>query len=408
MKNFLLLISGSIIAQLLNFLASPILTRIYSPEEFGEYMLFLSIAGLFTATINGRYDMMIVSAEDKHLFSLIRVSLFISIIIALLSTFVFSIIIFRTDFINLPTYSFVLFFFTIIFYGLINVITSYNNRLEEYKLISEFTVIRSIVQNLGGIILGALGSGYLGLTVSYILGQITGIKKQSTKLTNRIKSMKNVSYKNDLQIMKKYIDQPMYSLPSILINNLSYTILILVIAKLYGVLEVGLYSIALRILGLPLSLISGNISKLVMKSGSEEIKESRSINITFKKYFWILFFLSLPTFIFINISSKYVDVIFGNGWSGSGLVINGLLFMFIVRFITSSLSPLFILLGKQKVDFLLQILFLLTTFIISFVSLRWSLGFEVFIKCVNISFGNIYIIYLVYLFYYTKIRSGYI
>ncbi|MBA4283879.1 MAG: hypothetical protein C0432_06275 [Candidatus Puniceispirillum sp.] len=408
MKNFIWLISGSIIAQVLNFLASPILTRIYSPEEFGEYMLFLSIAGLFTATINGRYDMMIVSAEEKDLFSLIRVSLIISIIVSILSTITFFVINFRTDMIDLPVYTFLLFFSTISFYGLINIITAYNNRIEEYKLISQFTVIRSTIQNLGSILLGIMGMGYLGLAVSYVFGQFIGVRKQSKKLRIHFKDFKKLSTGNDLQILKKYINQPLYSLPSILINNLSYTILIIVIGKLYGVLEVGLYSIALRVLGLPLSLVSGNISKLVMKSGFEEIKNNSSIKLTFNRYFRILVLLSIPLFILISESSNYVDKIFGKEWNDSGLVINSLLFMFIARFITSSLSPLYILIGRQKIDFLLQILFLIVTLILSLVSYKMSFDFLTYINYINILYGSVYVIYLIYLFYFSKLRSEHI
>ena len=46
-KNLLCLISSTTIAQIISVIVSPILTRLYSPEIFGEYSLYLSIYSIF-------------------------------------------------------------------------------------------------------------------------------------------------------------------------------------------------------------------------------------------------------------------------------------------------------------------------------------------------------------------------
>ena len=47
-RNVLKLISGSAIANVINFLAIPILCRIYSVEEFGYFQLLFSMITIFS------------------------------------------------------------------------------------------------------------------------------------------------------------------------------------------------------------------------------------------------------------------------------------------------------------------------------------------------------------------------
>jgi len=44
--NVLKLVSGSVIAQALGILLVPIITRLYSPADFGVFQLFIAISGI--------------------------------------------------------------------------------------------------------------------------------------------------------------------------------------------------------------------------------------------------------------------------------------------------------------------------------------------------------------------------
>lgn len=47
-KNVLTLITGTTIAQAIPIAISPILTRIYTPEDFGVFALFVSLVGFIS------------------------------------------------------------------------------------------------------------------------------------------------------------------------------------------------------------------------------------------------------------------------------------------------------------------------------------------------------------------------
>jgi O-antigen/teichoic acid export membrane protein len=59
-KHVLTLLTGTTIAQAIPVAISPILTRIYSPEDFGLLAIYISIVTILATVITGAYDFAIV------------------------------------------------------------------------------------------------------------------------------------------------------------------------------------------------------------------------------------------------------------------------------------------------------------------------------------------------------------
>ena len=68
-------------------------------------------------------------------------------------------------------------------------------------------------------------------------------------------------------------NQLIYSTPSILLNSLSFSIVIFFLGILYSSEEVGIYGMAIRILGIPVTIISLGLSKILCKEQMISILE---------------------------------------------------------------------------------------------------------------------------------------
>ena len=66
--NFLTLLTGSGISQLIVLGASPILTRLFTPGDFGISALFISITSILLILGTGRYEMAIVQLRRGRWF----------------------------------------------------------------------------------------------------------------------------------------------------------------------------------------------------------------------------------------------------------------------------------------------------------------------------------------------------
>jgi O-antigen/teichoic acid export membrane protein len=59
------LLGGAVLAQIIPFLAFPILTRLYSPEAFGAFGVFMSIFAVLSVSAAGRYDLAAPAARSE-------------------------------------------------------------------------------------------------------------------------------------------------------------------------------------------------------------------------------------------------------------------------------------------------------------------------------------------------------
>ncbi|MAE10064.1 MAG: translocase, partial [Candidatus Marinimicrobia bacterium] len=84
-KNVLTLVTGTTIAQAIPIAISPILTRIYTPEDFGVLALFISITTILGTIANGRYELAIVLPKrDNNALELTALSIIITMGFSLL------------------------------------------------------------------------------------------------------------------------------------------------------------------------------------------------------------------------------------------------------------------------------------------------------------------------------------
>ena len=79
LKNITTLLSGTILANLIAVAIQPLLSRIYSPEEFGTFTIYLSIIGMLAPAGNLKYEGAIVLPEsDRKASALLLASVLIS------------------------------------------------------------------------------------------------------------------------------------------------------------------------------------------------------------------------------------------------------------------------------------------------------------------------------------------
>ena len=91
-RNVLTLMTGTALAQALAVLASPVLTRLYRPEDFGILALFMSIVGILSVVACWRYETAIVLTEkDEDATNLLALSIMITIAMSLLTLIVVAI-----------------------------------------------------------------------------------------------------------------------------------------------------------------------------------------------------------------------------------------------------------------------------------------------------------------------------
>lgn len=405
LRGLILLLSGSVISQVINFLFTPVISRLFTPEQMGIYTLILSVVNMFGSIVCARYDMVIISSKSEdEVYNLILLSTIIGIFSSLFATFGFYLYVYMNIELRaiIGVWSLIV-FPILVLYSFINILNAHNNRHGNYGLISEANVIRVIVLGVFQTISGVIGIGYVGLIFSYLLSNIISVKRLSKNLLKSIDKISLVK-KNDLiRTLKKYKNQPLFSTPAIFFNSASYSLLPFLINNMFNSREVGLYSISFRLLGVPLALISTNFSKVFFQKASEYYNINQDFRKLYIRTAIFLTAIALPMVIILFFwSEEIVTIVFGTDWLNASLYIRILAPMFGIRMIVSALSVSLIITGKQKYDMLLQSLFLISTIFTYFVSSILNLEIDKFILIISILFSFNYLVYGYIGYYYSK------
>ena len=279
LRNVVTLMSGTIIAQSLPLAISPILSRLYTPEDFGLLALFLSFANVFGAIATARYEMAIlIPKSEKDAKSIVMLSFIIALGMSLI-LFVIILLFNHTISKWLGNEEIAPWLYwvpvTVLGIGIYNTLTYYNNRKKDFKNIAHSKVIKSTTQVAVNLGFPYIKPGPAGLITGQILGFWTGSLRLFKKVKNELLDLKNISKQDIKRVQKQYKDFPKFSMPSILANVLSQNLTNIITAVLFNSATLGLYSFANRILGAPTAIAGQSIGQVFMNEASEHRKKNR-------------------------------------------------------------------------------------------------------------------------------------
>lgn len=396
--SFLMILSSGI-AQVILIITTPIITRLYSPAEFGEFTIFSNIAMILIPIINARYDLLIVNAKnDRSANILSQISFLISLLILLILIPILAISAwlypnFILDFIFIIIMLFLV--------SLTNIFTNYLNKERKYKVLSLINVFRAGSMALLQIIFGLLSLGSLGLIIGFSLSYITGITLGYKTFKKHFNIVRNKEETKALFLENK--NQLVYSTPSILLNSLSFSVVVLFIGILYTNTEVGIYGMAIRVLGIPVTIISLGLSKIFMQQANDYYIERGNFRNLLLKFSSTLVIVSIilyvPLYLF---SEELVNILLGHSWVDAITVIKIVIPLFVIRLIVSTVSLSVIVLQKQQLELILQALFLIGTTVTFVISKMLNLTFLNFVSINTAVLIVSYMIFFIALYYFAK------
>jgi len=212
--------------------------------------------------------------------------------------------------------------------------------------------------------LGLLGNRALGARLFAIfLSNIANIAVLAKAVAPEFISKKHATQSNYQQLIKKYKNFLIYDIWGALLNNLSWMIVPILMNAYYGSNAAGQYSIGMRVIQIPASLIGASISQVFLKNASER-RYSKTLYKycieTTKKLFKytapiviILFFLGKPIFHFV----------FGDKWDIAGLYSQILAPWAMLWFCASPMHSVFTITQRQNIYLFFSIINLATRFL---------------------------------------------
>ncbi len=375
---------GTSIAQFLPIAISPILTRVYTPEQFGISALFFSCVAICSVISTGRYELAItLPHKDKEAATLLIVTLKICLIISLL---IYLPLIFLKDAIvngfGLQKLSNLIYLIPVSVFmnGSFITFQYWHNRLGNYK---EMAVNK--IQNSFFSVFINLGLGIININAGLIIGNILGVIFAnfftiSKLIKKQLNPLKIVNAKKELELIKKYIHHPQYIASGQLIGEIAVQIPIIIIANLYNNETLGYFALARRLVSLPLGLIGNSIGDVYREKISKKYNKNGNFHNLYKKTLFRISAFSIPFFITLYFSCPiFIDLIFGTQWSEASGIFQKIVIMGFFQFIFTAIDDGAVVTGATRYIFGWHTSRLLLIIMVILISYYFSLSFDTFL-----------------------------
>jgi len=392
--------TGTAFAQFIPLAITPLLTRLYSPEDFGLLALYLSSVSVLSIVVTGNYEKAIIMPkEERDAVGIIKLALSLVTIgcaLLLLVVVLFDDVI--ASFYENPAIKRLLYFipFSVFSLAIYNVINTWFNRVKEYKKLSYNRVTKSTISSALGLFLGMLKFASLGLIISEFFGQLL-----ATLLFGRAFFRQNrevyvgITGKEMMAQAKIYNNFPLYTMPADMLSMASYQLPVFFFGKLFSQTTVGFYSLGIRVLDKPFVLLTSAVYEVFRQKAMEDYNTTGNCLAIFKKTFIRLLAISVPSMTLFYLLAPFLfRVVFGAEWEQAGYYARIISIMYVFKFVASPLSFTFYVANKQRLDFLLHIYVFVSSCVVLSIAHFYHLSVEQTITIFVMNYSSVYSFYL--------------
>jgi lipopolysaccharide exporter len=354
------LITGNGVAQVITVVGTLLLARLFAPDAFGSFALFLTVVSFLSVLGGARYELAIMlpetDVEAANILLLAVISLFgISVISLLLVALFHSAVakLLGDARLGLWLWGAPIALFVNALYSVLGV---WYGRMKRFQKLATARVCQALGIILGQLALLSIHSGGFALVGGWVLGQTFGASVLLVQLFYY--DGKFLLQARDWTVvgesMRKYKNFPIYKAPYSFVSNASSQ-MVFVILRLFASLNiVGLYSMAARAVYLPVTLITSSMNDVFYEKAATELKHGRLENFV-TRLLRIQVVLAAPWLVLTAFDAKLVfGFILGPKWVPAASYAAVLAPASFLYFLTSWLDRLFDIRGYQKLSLVLE------------------------------------------------------
>lgn len=382
-RSIITLASGTAVAQIITICSMPIVTRLYTPAQFGVISLFLAFFGFWAATLSLRYEYALLIAKDDaeshvvHRLAIMLVAVMsllgLPLLLGLHVTGVlgFGLLPNWAPFVAVP----------ILFgYGIFMVYRSWALRAGIIKQITKASIARSAANSSTRIIFGFFGGGIPGLFAAEFAGAWGAMLKltRSSRAYFLSSRPRTISTQDLVVVARKFMRFAVFETPSVWIDQLAVILPVTIVASLHGAAAAGWYGLARSVAGIPNAQLGSAVADVFHREAAAAVVVNDFVRVRhlFYKMADRLAFIGLLPFVGVLVLSPWLTpVIFGEQWYMTGWTIAALAPWLYFAFIASPLSRILAVLQAQQYKFVYDVTTVMLLLLVVYVAQAWHLSY---------------------------------
>ena len=338
-----MLLGGAALEQGLPLMVSPILTRLYTPTDFGVLAVFMALVGACIPAVMGRYELALLVAKRRSM----SLNLFVAAIwvgLAVTATLLLSLSLFQSTILkilNSPLLRGWLLLVPVAVFaaGLMNAGINLANRDKKYWHMAGARVGKGIGVAGVSLTLGVAGIGYAGLLAGSISGFLCAIACLYFFRGDTLRNVDLTPSRRTALALKRYKDYAIYLGTTDWLDGLSLALPALFIAQGYSEAVVGYFALVQRVMSGPLNLFGRAVSRINIRAVAERVHSGDKV---LPHFLWVSSGLSIvaviPAVVLIAWGPPLFSWVFGNNWEQAGMFAKIMAPALSIRFVASTMS----------------------------------------------------------------------
>jgi O-antigen/teichoic acid export membrane protein len=346
-------------------LSSPILTRLYAPNEFGAVAVYAAFLAFISLVASGRFELAIpLPVADGEAANVVALSLSVLLLVVAATG---ALVLFFGDGLMAITNTPVLAPFLwalpigVLLGGSNKVLTYWALRKKGFRCIAGTRVQQGGGMAASQVALGFAGWGALGLIVGQIVGYTAGFRRLlQFAVRSGWDSFHEIRPRLVLRAASRFRRFLLFSTWSDMANVGGTQLPLVLFARLFSPTVAGFYLLANQVANAPAVLFAEAIGKALLASGVDARREGTLGDLALDA-FRLLMRMGVPPLVVIGAFAPEVfRLIFGTTWVPAGRYLQLILPWLAAVFVFAPLTNLYAVLERQRADFLFQMTLLVT------------------------------------------------
>ena len=364
------LMSGSSLVMGIAFLAQPILTRLYTEEQFGIYGFFAFLMAILITFSSLRYeDALMLPEKDQDAATVMWLGIFVlTVFVGLTATLA----LWRTELAALARKPAVAPYLLLVPVALLvmrgtKLFELWLTRKRSFHAISASQVANAFTMSGSRIAVGVppISAGTAGLVGGHVAGNTVPFLILGAFIVRRSGALlrRAFSWKGILQAARQYRRFPLFSMPSTLAAALIMRAPIFAIPFYFEAREAvitGLFFMAFNNVSIPFSFFSRAVAQVFFVSAVEAHSQNRLGAITELVHSRLIMVLLFPALVILVCGPDIFAFVFGADWREAGVYAQYLVPWLLMGAICSPLTRIFDVTQRQRMDFLMGSIALVT------------------------------------------------
>jgi lipopolysaccharide exporter len=336
-RNILVVMTGTAVAQAIGFSLSPLISRLFSPANFGVFGSFNAVASVVGTMVTLQYSQAIMlPKEDGDAINVLALSCLCTLLLSALCLVVCLVVPGTLNGLMKTTgvWPLVLLVSATFVTGVNQSVQAWCVRVKAFKHTSASQVVRSLASNGLQLGCGVVKTGAPGLMCSTVVADILATLNLGRVVLRDWGVLRHrAGWQTIRRLASEYHDFPLYSASTSLINSLSLGLPMLLLTHFYGLAVAGCYAFAMRILSTPMNFVLTALKQVLFQKAAEAHNAGRRLTRLYAKISVGLFAVGLlPSLVLIAWAPRFFSWLFGPQWLQAGQFASSLvlwlLFMF--------------------------------------------------------------------------------